>query len=92
VNVPSVGKVKTEALILAERPGPLWNLLKGTVEGLLAQVTSGKAQGRGNVNLIIGFEEPLGPEDLATALAPFAMAGGERIKTAWVKVTPEGVS
>ncbi len=88
MNIPAVGDTKTETTLRSERPGPLWDLLKGTVEALLAQITSGKAQGKSNINLIIGFREPLKSDDLRRALQPLTIAGGETIKATRIKIQP----
>ena len=89
VSISSVDDLETETYVQAQRPGALWSLVKGSVEGLLAQLTLGKGQGRAYFNLIVRFREPLRGEALRRALEPLTMAGGENIKLERVEVTAE---
>jgi len=90
VEAKAAGEGRQIVNLRAESPGSLWAIIKGTAEGLLGQISSGKATGNAKVDLLVKFKAPASAATVEEVLQPFsAMPGCEKIK-ADVKARPEG--
>jgi len=89
VSVDMVNGNDVGTSIQADRPREMWSTIKTAVEGLLAQITSGKGQGKARANLIMRFRQPAGADEVEDALRPLSMSGAEAIKAANVRVKLE---
>jgi len=77
-----------EVSLTGNKPSAFWALIKGSVDSLLSQISSGKASGDAHITLAIRMKAPADYRQAEEILRPLNIPGSETVKVD-LKVRPE---